>query len=72
MITVHAVDGPDVCGYTECGEPVRLVLSRVVEEPARRCHEAWRFGPVLLEAGLDENSKVIQSRPLTDGTGRQS
>ena len=34
-ITVHSVDGTEVRGYTECGERVRLVLTRVAEERAQ-------------------------------------
>lgn len=63
-IMVHSVDGTDVRGYTERGEPVRLVLSRVAEEPARVCHEEWRFGSVLLEAGALSDVQLREAAVL--------
>lgn len=50
-ITVTSVDGADVRGFTGRGESVRFALTRVEEQPAVRCHEEWRFGSVLLDAG---------------------
>ena len=36
-ITVTSVDGAEVRGFTARGEPVRFVLTRVVEHEPRRC-----------------------------------
>ena len=63
-ITVHSVDGTDVRGYTECGEPVRLVLSRVAEERAQLCNEEWRFGSVLLDAGALSDVQLREAATL--------
>jgi hypothetical protein len=51
-VTVHSVEGAEVRGYTERGEQVRFVLTRVKNEPTVEvCSEEWRFGSVLLDAG---------------------
>jgi transposase InsO family protein len=63
-VTVHAVDGTDVRGYTERGEPVRLVLSRVAEEHAPVCDAEWRFGSVLLEAGALSDAQLREAATL--------
>ena len=63
-ITVHTVDGSEVSGYTERGEPVRFVLTRVAEEPARLCNEEWRFGSVLLDAGALSGAQLRDAAEL--------
>lgn len=63
-ITVHSVEGPEVRGYTERGAPVRFVLTRVAEEPARLCDEEWRFGSVLLEAGALSGAQLREAAEL--------
>jgi len=51
-ITVTAVDGGEVQGFTGRGEPVRFVLTRVESSPSATVEiGAWRFGQVLLDAG---------------------
>jgi transposase InsO family protein len=50
-ITVSAVDGADVRGFTGRGEPVRFVLTRVEPECNQASNGEWRFGQVLLDAG---------------------
>ena len=37
-IFVHSVEADEVRGYTAAGDPVRFVLTRLVEQPARACH----------------------------------
>ncbi len=60
-ITVTAVDGAEVRGFTGRGEPVRFVLTRVEGEPsAAPGNEEWRFGPVLLDAGALERSAAAR------------
>jgi hypothetical protein len=63
-ITVHTADGTEVSGYTERGEPVRFVLTRVAEEPARLCNEEWRFGSVLLDAGALGGAQLREAAEL--------
>ncbi len=43
-ITVSAVDGADVRGFTGRGEPVRFVLTRAGPEPIQTSNQEWRFG----------------------------
>jgi hypothetical protein len=51
-ITVTAVDGGEVQGFTGRGEPVRFVLTRVEGSPSAAVENGeWRFGQVLLDAG---------------------
>ena len=51
-ITVTAVDGSEVKGFTGRGEPVRFVLTRVEGPPsAAPDNGEGRFGQVLLDAG---------------------
>jgi transposase InsO family protein len=64
IITVVSVDGADVRGYTERGEPVGLMLSRVAKEPAPICNEEWRFGSVLLEAGALSDAQLREAAEL--------
>ena len=63
-ITVTSVDGADVRGFTARGEPVRLVLTRVEEEPAEPCNEEWRFGSVLLDAGALSTGQLREAAEL--------
>ena len=57
-ITVHSVEGAEVRGYTEGGEPVRFVLTRIALDSASVCNEEWRFGPVMLEAGALSDAQL--------------
>ena len=63
-ITVTSVDGADVRGFTGRGEPIRFALTRVEEQPAVRCHEEWRFGSVLLDAGALSDGQLRDAAEL--------
>jgi hypothetical protein len=63
-ITVHAVEGAEVRGYTEGGEPVRFVLTRVALDSASVCNEEWRFGPVMLEASALSDLQLREAAEL--------
>ena len=63
-VTVHSVEGAEVRGYTALGEQVRFVLTRVEDEPAAVCHEEWRFGSVLLDAGALSDAQLREAAEL--------
>jgi transposase InsO family protein len=63
-ITVTSVDGADVRGFTGRGEPIRFALTRVEEQPAVTCHEEWRFGSVLLDAGALSDGQLRDAAEL--------
>ena len=63
-ITVTAVDGADVRGFTGRGEPVRFVLTRVEPEPVRTSDQEWRFGSVLLDAGAASDEQLREAAEL--------
>lgn len=63
-ITVHGVDGAEVRGYTERGEPARFVLTRVEHAQAEACNDERRFGSVLVDAGALNDSQLRQAAEL--------
>jgi hypothetical protein len=64
VIVVASVDGTEVRGFTAVGERVRFVLTRVADEPAATCNEAWRFGSVLLDAGALSDAQEREAAQL--------
>jgi transposase InsO family protein len=63
-ITVTAVDGADVHGFTDRGEPVRFVLSRVEPEPIQTSDQESRSGLVLLDAGALSDKQLRAAAEL--------
>ena len=63
-ITVHSVDGAEVRGYTERGEPARFVLTRVEHEQAEAGNEERRFGSVLVDAGALSDRQLCEAAEL--------
>ena len=63
-ITVHSVDGAEVRGYTERGEPARFVLTRVEHEQAEACNDERRFGSVLVDAGALNDGQLREAAEL--------
>jgi transposase InsO family protein len=65
-ITVTAVEGAEVRGLDDSGEPVRLALTRLpVEketEPGRDVE--WRFGSTLLEAGALSDAQMREAATM--------
>ena len=63
-ITVHSVNGAEVRGYTERGEPARFVLTRVEHELAEACKEERRFGSVLVDGGALNDRQLREAAEL--------
>jgi transposase InsO family protein len=63
-ITVTAVDGADVRGFTGRGEPVRFVLTRVEPEPVQTSNQEWRFGSMLLDAAALSDKQLREAAEL--------
>jgi hypothetical protein len=63
-ITVHCVEAGEVRGYTAVGDPVRFVLTRMVEGPTRACCEEWQFGSGLLDAGALSDVQLREAADL--------
>src|SRR5450755_2798927 len=64
-VFVNAVGGAEVHGFTAAGAPVRFVLTRVTgEERAVANGEEWRFGSVLLDAGVLSAAQLREAADL--------
>jgi transposase InsO family protein len=63
-VTVTEVDGAEVRGVTENGEPRRFVLMPVEPEPERERVEEWRLGSVLLEGGALSDGQLREAGEL--------
>jgi hypothetical protein len=63
-LTITSVNGADVLGFTDRGERVRFVLTRVEHEPAEVCNEEWRFGSVLLDAGALSDTQLREAAEM--------
>jgi putative transposase len=63
-ITVTAVHGADVRGFTGRGQPVRFVLTRAEPEPIQTSNQEWRFGSVLLDAGALSDKQLREAAEL--------
>ena len=63
-VIVNSVDGAEVRGFTQAGEPVRFVLTPVAVEPELVRNEAWRFGSVLLDAGALSGGQLREAAEL--------
>ena len=59
-ITVHSVNGAEVRGHTERGEPARFILTRVEHELAEACNEEWQFGSGAGGGGCAERRAVTR------------
>ena len=64
VITVRSVNGAEVSGYTERGEPARFVLTRVEREVGGACNEERRFGSVLVDAGALSDRQLREAAEL--------
>ncbi|MGH2859462.1 MAG: Mu transposase C-terminal domain-containing protein [Solirubrobacteraceae bacterium] len=64
-ITVTAVEGREVKGFTGRGEPVRFVLTRVEGSPSAGVENGeWRFGQALLDAGALSAEQLREAAEL--------
>jgi putative transposase len=63
-ITVTSVDGAQVAGFDTSGEPVAFVLTPTPAKAAETLNEEWRFGSVLLDAGVLSDAQLREAAEM--------